>query len=169
VPDRDHLGGTYSSTRIGDKLGETIATGGALKSAKCLFYLLSLRWKVDGTWVYKLNEINADLAIGVPMYDGSLEKIKHLPCKSAIQTLGLMICPSGSNAAALNRMRQQGQEWVDKVKASTLNPPESMVYGQLPVLAAARIWDWQKFCHLDELKGCLQRVYWQLVRRGGVR
>jgi hypothetical protein len=92
-----------------------------LKLAKCLFYLLSFWWKVDGTWVYELNEINADLAIGVPMYDGSLENIKHLPCNSAIKTLGLMTCPSGSNAAALNRMRQQGQEWVDKVIASTLN------------------------------------------------
>jgi hypothetical protein len=52
-----------------------IATGGALKPAKCLFYLLLFRWKVDGTWVYELNETNADLAIGVPMSDGSFEEI----------------------------------------------------------------------------------------------
>ncbi len=92
-----------------------------MKPAKSLFYLLLFRWKVDGTWVYKLNETNADLAIGVPMSNGSLEEIEHLPCNSAIKTLGSMTCPFGSNAAALDRMRQQGQEWVDKVLASTLN------------------------------------------------
>ncbi len=146
-----------------------IATGGALKPAKCSFYLLLFRWKVDGTWVYELNETNADLAIGVPMSDGSLEEIEHLPCNSAIKTLGLMTCPSGSNAAALDRMRQQGQEWVDKVIASTLN------CRNLWFMVDCQFWPWLEYgiCNnsatWDELEGCLQRVYWQLVRRGGVR
>ena len=146
-----------------------IATSGALKPAKCSFYLLSFQWKVDGTWVYELNETNADLAIGVPMSGGSLEEIKHLPCNSAIKNLGLMTCPSGSNAAALDRMRQQGQEWVDKVIASTLNRQN------LWFMVNCQFWPRLGYgiCNnsatWDELEGCLQRVYWQLVRRGGVR
>jgi hypothetical protein len=32
-----------------------IATGGALKPSKCSFYLISFKWKADGTWVYKDN------------------------------------------------------------------------------------------------------------------
>ena len=98
-----------------------LATGGALKPAKCSYYLVSFRWKSDGSWTYELNELNEDLAIGVPMLDGSLERIEHLLCNSAINTLGSMTCPSSSSAAALDRMRQQIQDWVDRVLASTLS------------------------------------------------
>ncbi len=38
------------------------------------------------------------------------------PSEDLDRALGSMTCPSGrSNAAALDRMQQQGQEWVDKV------------------------------------------------------
>jgi hypothetical protein len=81
-----------------------MATGGVLKSAKCSFYFLSFHWKADRTWVYESNELNLDFSIGVPMSDSSLEEIEHLSFTNAIKTLGLMPCPSRSNAAALNRM-----------------------------------------------------------------
>jgi hypothetical protein len=80
-----------------------MATGGALKPAKCTFYLLSFHWKVDGTWVYESKEVNPDFSIGVPMLDGSLEEIEHLLFNKAIRTLGLMTCPSKSNTMALDR------------------------------------------------------------------
>ena len=83
-----------------------LATEGASKPAKCSYYLLSFRWKSDGTWTYKHNKLNEDMAIGVPMSDGSLERIEHLSCNSGIKTLGSMTCPSGSSAATLDRMRQ---------------------------------------------------------------
>ena len=35
-----------------------IATGGALKPAKCFYHLISFRWKKDGSWVYEDNEEN---------------------------------------------------------------------------------------------------------------
>jgi len=98
-----------------------IATGGALKPGKCLYYLISFRWKADGTWVYENNVIRPDLAIGVPLADGSLAEIEHLPVESAIKTLGLMTCPTGSSASALGRMQQQGQEWADHVKSGKLS------------------------------------------------
>ena len=98
-----------------------LATGGALKPGKCSYYLLSFCWKSDGTWTYELNELNEDLAIGVPMSDGNLKRIEHLSCNSAIKTLGSMTCPSGSSIAALDRMRQQCQDWVDRVLVSTLS------------------------------------------------
>jgi hypothetical protein len=55
------------------------------------------------------------------MSDGSLDEIDHLPCSNALKTLGSMTCPIGSNTAALDRMQQQGQEWMEKVLASKLN------------------------------------------------
>ncbi len=33
-----------------------------------------------------------------------------------------MTCPTGSSAAALGRMQQQGQEWADRVKSGKLSP-----------------------------------------------
>ena len=96
------------------------ATGGALKPAKCSFYLISFRWKTDGTWLFEQNELKADFALGVPMADGSLEEIKHLPVTKAIKTLGSMTCPAGNSLAAIEKMKKQGQEWVDK-KSSPAN------------------------------------------------
>ena len=70
-----------------------------------LHYLISFKWKADGTWVYKDNVIQPDLAIGVPLADGSLAEIEHLPISSAVKFPGLMTCPTGSSAAALGQMQ----------------------------------------------------------------
>jgi hypothetical protein len=78
-----------------------IATGGALKPAKCLYYLISFKWKSDGTWNYSMNEIRPDLQVRVPLANGSVADIEHLLVNRAVKTLGSMTCPSGSNAAAL--------------------------------------------------------------------
>jgi hypothetical protein len=98
-----------------------IATGGALKLAKCLFYLISFKWKSNGTWNNSMNKIRPDLQIGVPLADGSLMNTKHLPVNGAVKMLGSMTCPLGSNTAALQRMQTQGQEWVDRVKSGKLS------------------------------------------------
>ncbi len=90
-----------------------IATGGALKPGKCSYYLISFKWKADGTWIYENNVIRPDLAIGVPLADGNLVEIKHLPVSSVVKTLGSMTSPTGSSATVLGQMQHQGQEWVD--------------------------------------------------------
>ena len=103
------------------------------------------------------------------MSDSSLERIKHLLCNSAIKTLGLMTCPSGNSAAALDRMRQQGQDWVDRVLASTLSRQnlwfmiDCQLWPQLGYGICNNTASW------DNLEGCLKQVYWQLVGRGGVQ
>ncbi len=146
-----------------------IATGGALKPGKCSYYLISFKWKADGTWVFEDNVIHPDLPIGVPLADGSLVEIEHLPVSSAIKTLGSMTCPTGSSAAALGCMQQQGQEWADRVKSGKLS--------------RRNVWfmmDRQFWPHIgygicntsaswDDLDQCLRRIYWQLVPRGGVQ
>ncbi len=98
-----------------------IAMGGTLKPAKCSYYLISFKWKSDGKWDYCTNEIRPNLQIRVPLADGSLKDIKHLPVSSAVKTLGSLTCPSGINMAALQRMQTQGQEWVDRIKSRKLS------------------------------------------------
>jgi hypothetical protein len=103
------------------------------------------------------------------MSDGSLERIKHLLCNSAIKTLGSMTCPSGNSAAALDRMRQQGQDWVGRVLASTLSCQnlwfmiDCQLWPRLGYGICNNTASW------DDLEGCLKQVYWQLVGRGGVQ
>jgi hypothetical protein len=55
-----------------------IATGGALKPAKCLYYLIFFTWKSDGTWNYSTNELKPDLQVRVPLANGSVADIEHL-------------------------------------------------------------------------------------------
>jgi hypothetical protein len=98
-----------------------IALGCALKPGKFSYYLISFKWKADGTWIYENNIIRPDLAIGVPLADGSLAEIEHLPVSSVVKTLGSMTSPTGSSTAALGQMQQQGQEWVDQVKSGKLS------------------------------------------------
>ncbi len=146
-----------------------IATGGALKLEKCSFYLTSFKWKSDGTWIYDQNETNPNFALGVPMVDGSLEQIEHLLISKGIKTLGSMTCPSGSCAAAIERMKTQGQEWLDRVLASSLSRRNVWF------MADCRFWPRVGYgiCNnttlWGELENCMQRVYWHLIGRGGVR
>ena len=37
-----------------------LASGGALKPAKCFFHLISFKWNADGKWSYKNNEENKE-------------------------------------------------------------------------------------------------------------
>ncbi len=146
-----------------------IATGGALKPAKCSYYLISYKWKSDGTWSYCTNEIRPNLQIRVPLVDRSLDDIKHLPVSRAVKTLGSMTCPSGSNVAALQQMQTQGQEWVDRVKSRKLSQHNIwfMLDHQFWPRLGFGICNNTASC--DDLEYCLKKVYWQLVPWGGVR
>jgi hypothetical protein len=72
-------------------------------------------------WLYDQHELNPDLSLWLPMPNGSLELIEHLWINTVIKTLGSMTCPSGSSVAAIERIQTQGQEWVGRVKATTLS------------------------------------------------
>jgi hypothetical protein len=83
--------------------------------------------------------------------------------------LGLMTCPSGSNAVALQQMQTQGQEWVDQVKSGKLSQRN------LWFMLDQQFWPRLGFgiCNnkasWEDLEYCLKKVYWQLVPQGGVR
>ena len=64
------------------------------------------------------------------MADASLAEIEHLLVGKAIKTLGSMTCPLGSSAAAVDRMKTLGQEWVDKVLSSSLSRRKESIFGE---------------------------------------
>jgi hypothetical protein len=146
-----------------------LATGGTLKPEKCSFHLLSFKWRADGTWLYEHNKSNPTLLLGVPMSDGSLEEIEHLSINFAIKTLGLMTCPSSNNTAAIKRMRTQGQEWLDRVLASTLNCRNVWFMVDRQFWPRVGYGICNSSASWGDLENCMQRVYWQLIVQGGVQ
>jgi hypothetical protein len=74
-----------------------LAMGGALKPIKCFYHLISFTWRPDGTWKYADNKGREDLEIKVPLEDGSLAVIEHLPVTTTTKTLGQMTCPTGGS------------------------------------------------------------------------
>jgi hypothetical protein len=117
---------------------------------------------------YEYNIIQPDLAVGVPLADGSLAEIKHLPVSSAVKTLGLMTCPTGSSAAELGKMQQQGQEWEDRVKSRKLSHCNMRFMVDCRFRPRVGYGICNNSATWDELDQCLTRVYWQIVPRGGV-
>ena len=96
-----------------------IATGGALKPSKCSCYLISFKFKKDGTWSYEANESEWEMV--VPLANGEEKAIEHLSVSTAIKTLGSMTCPSGDNTAALARMVSQAEAWHSRLLANWLS------------------------------------------------
>ncbi len=61
------------------------------------FLQLEARWKLE----IRLNETSNDLEILVPLADGTLTPIDHLPVTMPTETLIQMTCPTGSSDGAL--------------------------------------------------------------------
>ena len=72
-----------------------------------------------------------------------------------------MTCPTGSSAAALGRMQQQGQEKLSHRNMWFMMDRQFWPRVGYGISSTSASW--------EELDQCLRRVYWQLVPRGGVR
>ncbi len=97
------------------------ATSGALKPGKCFYHIISFLWKPDETWRYDNNEANTNLKILVPLGDGTLAEIEHLPVSTPTNTLGQMTCPTGSSEGVLMQMCKKAQKWIDKAVEGRLH------------------------------------------------
>ena len=146
-----------------------LATGRALKPAKCFYHLISFAWRADGTWQYAANEGREDLGITVPLEDGSLAAIEHLSVSTPTKTLGQMTCPTGSGEGAIAQMREKASAWVDKAKASKLNKRI------LTFLLDKQFWPGVSFgissvCDpFTELEESLMKIYYGMLPMCGIR
>ena len=98
-----------------------IATGGALKPAKCFYHMISFRWNQDGCWRYDTTEKREDLGIVVPLANGAFSEIEHLPVSTPTKTLGKMTCPTGCSSGAIQQMKKKAQAWIDKARGGNLS------------------------------------------------
>jgi hypothetical protein len=146
-----------------------IATGGALKPAKCFYHLISFSWKQDGTWQYSPNNKRPDLNIMVPTEDGTFAAIEHLlVLSSPTKTLGQMTFPTGNSGGAIAQMNKKAQGWIDKAKSSKLHKRN------LWFLLDKQFWPRVAFgissitAPFDVLEKCLMRKYFDLLLISGI-
>jgi hypothetical protein len=146
-----------------------IATGGALKPAKCFYHIISFAWAPDGTWKYQLSDTNLDLEILVPLGDGTLSTIEHLPVSTPTKTLGQMTCPTESSDRALRQMCEKAQKWIDKAREGRLH------HRNLWFLLDKQFWPGVAFgissimASFAELERCMMKTYYGLLSISGVR
>lgn len=146
-----------------------LATGGALKPIKCFYHMISFIWRPDGTWRYADNVGREDLIIRVPLEDGSLAEIEHIPVTTPTKTLGQMTCPTGGSDGAVAQMREKARVWVDKAKASKLNK-RILVF-----LLEKQFWPGVSFgissvcATFRELEECLMKIYYDMLPLCGIR
>jgi hypothetical protein len=140
-----------------------IATGGSYKPPKCFFHLISFKWANGGKWSYDSNDDKPEYAMVVPMPDGSVQKIDHLPVTMAEETLGVWTSPDSSAAGA-----EKAREWVDPAKGGTLK--RSDVWFMLDCQFWPRV-GYGLCCNVTrhlELEACLSKQYYKILPKGGV-
>ena len=146
-----------------------IATGGALKPAKCFYHIISFSWKPDGDWKYDENENSQALEILVPLADNTFAPIDHLPLSTPTKTLGQMTCPTGCSKGALLQMKEKAQKWIDKAREGRLHRRNFWF------LLDKQFWPGVAFgissitASFDDLDKCMMKTYYDMLPLGGVR
>ena len=146
-----------------------IATGGALKPSKCFYHLLSFSFDEKGIWKYAENHTDELFQLVIPLPDGTLAEIEHLPASTAHKTLGSMTCPMGGGEEAITQMQTKGQAFLDKALHAKLSRRNFWC------LMERKMWPQVGFgictntASLSTLRECMQKLYWQLVPLGGLR
>jgi hypothetical protein len=131
--------------------------------------MILFSWNPDGTWRYDTNDRQSDLKIMVPLEDGMLATIEHLPVTAPTKTLGQMTCPTGSSDGAITQMQEKAKGWVAKAKESKLHK------GHFNFLLDKQFWPGVSFCissmcaPFEELEECLMRIYYNMLPLCGIR
>jgi hypothetical protein len=145
-----------------------IATGGSYKPPKCFYHLISFIWSNKGKWDYEPNHTKEEFNMLVPMPDGTMASIDHLPVDQAKKTLGVWTSPVGDSDGAMVAMREKAQEWVDKAKEGKLRRRD--VWFLLDCQFWPRV-GYGLCCNMAEharLEKCLDKQYYHLIPLGGV-
>lgn len=145
-----------------------IGSGGSYKPVKCFYHLISFKWDRKGKWLYEENHTNPAFDLMVPMPDGSVAKIDHLPVTTAKKTLGVYSAPNGDAAGATKAMKERAQSWIDRAKEGHLRRKDVWF------LLDCQFWPSVGFglsCNLaklDDLQESLLKEYYNLLPLGGV-
>lgn len=145
-----------------------IGSGGSYKPPKCFYHLISFGWKSNGDWYYEANHEIEEYNVVVPMPDGTVAEIDHLPVDTNKKTLGVWTCPTGKPTGALMAMKEKCQKWVDKAKAGGLHRRDVWFLAEKQMWPSVGYGIGSNMGTIAQLDTCLKNPYWQLVPLGGV-
>ena len=144
-----------------------IATGGALKPAKCFYSIISFEW-VCGKWRYKDNNSNGDFGVTVSLPGGGSAAIVHRPITHTEKTLASMTSPDEGSSGAIQQMQEKAQQWLDTARNGHLH--RRNVWFLLGVEFWPRLG--YSLCNstatYEDLEYSLQKQYYHILPLGGV-
>ncbi len=96
-----------------------IAIGRTLKPKKCFDHLIDFAWTQKGGWQYIAHHKDNCAVLIVPLPDGTMAPITHLPVDNTNtqKTLGVTTCPSGNSTGSLHQMKDKAKKWFDSLTA----------------------------------------------------
>jgi Reverse transcriptase (RNA-dependent DNA polymerase) len=95
------------------------ATGGALVSEKCNWFVLAHQWH-NNNWRY-LSEQETPGSVSLRNQDGSRTLIQRVNPSDAVQALGVMFSPSGNMKHQIEYMKQQATKWANTIRVCGLS------------------------------------------------
>jgi hypothetical protein len=139
-----------------------IGLGGSSKPIKCFYSLVSFKWDRMGKWSYKENHDKEEFQMVVPLPNGSVKEIEHVPISEPKETLGVFTCPNGNPSGALLRMKGKAQEWIDRAKEGKLTRRDVWFLLDVSFWPSVGYGLCVNTAEHDLLQLCLKKQYWQL-------
>jgi hypothetical protein len=145
-----------------------IATGGALKPAKCSYYLISYDWDNRGNWSYAQNQGKPDLQIHVNLPNGTSAPIPHLSPDTPIITLGGATCPSGDKSGVMSLLNEKAHAWALSARSSGLKPRDFHVSISKKFWPKIRYGLCANHSSFDDLVHAMNKPYYWMAPMGGL-
>ncbi len=145
-----------------------IATGGALKPAKCSYYVISYEWDNKGNWRYAQNQNRQDFSISVTLPDGTTSTLEHLAPDTPSITLGGSTCPSGKASGMMSSIIAKAHDWASLARSSGLKPRD------FHISVHKKFWPKIKYglcanpTPFDELVRAMHKPYYWMAPLGGL-
>jgi hypothetical protein len=99
--------------------GGLAATGGQLEPEKTYWYNINFKWN-QGRWAYtSIAESPANLT--TDDLSGDVDTLERVETKEGRRTLGVRLAPDGNNEAEYKYLKEQADQWADKVRCGMLD------------------------------------------------
>ena len=112
-------------------------TGGSLNPSKCYWYFLCFKF-VNGRATLKSKKELEHHKLTIPTHNGLQVQITMKDPKEPSEVLGIVSSPSGEGGPMLDHMMSKGYRWINRIKASPLQPTEVWFSFQTQAMPAVR-------------------------------
>jgi hypothetical protein len=98
--------------------GGLASTGGQLEAAKTFWYNIHFQWN-NGMWRYSTQD-ERPAQLTMQQSDGSRIMLEQVDVQEGRRTLGVRLAPDGNNQTEFLYLRDQCNEWADRIRSGML-------------------------------------------------